>query len=469
MTASFDDTPELLTRMQGLEAELEQLKRSLVGRTLSARAFVLTNKGGLARGWFAVSEDGNPELKLAASDGSVRVELMLDSSDAPRITMYDEDGKQRAALQVGDTGEPSIYLWDGSGVNMTALRTLDDGSCEVVLNGGVEGRLRLATNSQGAAQIELVGEDDRTRVAIRSGESRPAEIMVLDSVGDPRIELFLDSNDATGLKLYDYMDNRRLSVELDEIGTPRVALLDSEEIEIAVLQRGDEVDDEEEEEDADDEDDEEQEDEEEEEAEEDEAQEGQGAPTTVSAGSGFRTFAGVCKKVVVKDDRVAALIYPSDLVEIWQKDRQIPRKDIKVFARAFTYDNDLVIAAMGIATRFTWSTTPFGQRTEHIGVALHLIVLNRGEMHIKGFNVSNIVLVDDRGHQYSSTGGFYWTDADRSFHQHATDITGKARQEGFVLFPAMRIGSTRFTKCVLRELYFVGAEYGESTFEIALK
>ena len=187
MTASFDDTPELLIRMQALEAELKRLKRSFAGRTVSAQAYVLSDKGGHPRGWFAISEDGNPEIKLAGSDGSVRSEIVLDSSDAPRITLYDEEGKQRTALQVSDTGEPSMYLWDGSGANIIALRTLADGSCEIVLNGGVEGRLRLATDSGGAARIELIDEGDHTSVAIRSGDGRPAEIFLPDSFGDLRI------------------------------------------------------------------------------------------------------------------------------------------------------------------------------------------------------------------------------------------------------------------------------------------
>lgn len=456
----MQDSSSLAQRIQTLEAELDSLKRSLNTTTVRAQSFILSTDDGTPRGWMAVNEDGAPEFKLAAEDGSVRAEFVLDESESPRLIMFDDSGRQRAALQVSDSGEPSAYLWDETGVNMIALRTTDEGECEVILNGGVKGRLRLATNPEGAARLELLDEDSQARLVLRSGEDRPAEVLLLDATGDTRAELYLETNDATGLQLHDYLEQRRMTVGLDYIGKPEVLLFDEDDSEVAAL-RPPVLDDEEGDEDALDD-----------ESEDDDPDLDDEEAPSVSVSTALAAASRQLPSSVgglLGDAAVASLIYPTDLLDTWRAAMNHPRHKLQVFDRAFTYDNLIAVALVGCAREFNWqSNNIFGGSTDHQGVAVFAILINRTQKDIKSLDLSKLILVDDRGHQYSSSGSFFWAEEAGSFNSHASDIMGGARQEGFLLFPAMKRGSTRYVKAVLRDSFWVEEDFGERKYEITL-
>jgi hypothetical protein len=463
---------ELTQRLHKLEAELAELKKQFSGRTIQAHMYAVVDNTGRTRGWFGLNEDGNPEFKLAGSDGSIRSEVVLDDSDAPRIVLFDDVGRQRAAIQVAETGEASTYLWDDTGANIIALRARANGSCEIVLTSGITTRLSLATEPEGIAQVELSDDSEEARVVIRSGVDRPGELLLLDSRGSARAEFFLETDDAAGIRLHDHLGHRRLSASLDLIGEPAITIFDDAGQELTSLNSENANFTDQAEtaettgaEDSDDDDSYEFLEEDEELVDLDEN--GEADPDAELR----RELARLRQEnFQLGMSHVAASLYPTDLVDTWCEAMSHSRADVRSYERALSYDSDLAIAIIGIARGYSWHSTSLGGSTSsHTGVAVLLVVANQSSKDIKLLNVGNLVLIDERGHQYSCGGSFYWAEGTPTFNSHGRHLMGNTRQEGFVLFPSLKSGSKRYVRAILLDSFSVGDEFRERRYEISLE
>lgn len=122
---------------------------------------------------------------------------------------------------------------------------------------------------------------------------------------------------------------------------------------------------------------------------------------------------------------------------------------------AYSSDSSLVVVVQGIDYRHLWFTqAPFTSvATNHEGCALYLLVANRTGKPIDGFGIGRMsYLIDNCGYQYSPAQNvFYWVASpNHEYNQHAEFVAPKCKVEGFVLFPALRVGSTGFARCILK-------------------
>jgi hypothetical protein len=97
------------------------------------------------------------EFILHASDGTVRASLSVDRSDTAIFTLYDGKSNDAIKIGVGPTGRPTIAVLDPEGDrNLTlAFNPLGDGGLTMYDSDGITPRLRLWTERDGDAAIEM--------------------------------------------------------------------------------------------------------------------------------------------------------------------------------------------------------------------------------------------------------------------------------------------------------------------------
>lgn len=225
---SFVDTQTLEQRVRELEAVVAALSQKLETETVVARSVMVRDQEGAPRGSMAVSDDGCPEISLLQPNGDIRVQVALGHRGEPRLTLFDQEGRQRSATQLDEAGSPSIYLWDSSGLNLVALRVADNGECEVTLNAGLAGKLRLSATPEGRFVVAMHSETGSETLVLRTGGDTCGDLAIRGANGDPRVRLSLAKNDEVGLTLWDYVGQRRLQVVADEFGDPAVTLFDED-------------------------------------------------------------------------------------------------------------------------------------------------------------------------------------------------------------------------------------------------
>lgn len=138
------------------------------------------------------------------------------------------------------------------------------------------------------------------------------------------------------------------------------------------------------------------------------------------------------------------------------------------FDRRFAKDRILAIAALGI-TNHNWVNTAWGQETAKSGVALYVLAWNRTRRRVESLDVSTGLLIDDRGNQYSSEGGFYWmNEGDNSYHRHSTTLAPNAKLDGFILYPSLRPGANVFVRWYLADSLRIGDKYIDAEYDVEL-
>ena len=158
--------------------------------------------------------------------------------------------------------------------------------------------------------------------------------------------------------------------------------------------------------------------------------------------------------------------------------RQGPTSDSKsvvVYEKRYDSDKVLAVAVLSIDYGFTWQTQPSplfgGQTCTHSGCALSLIVMNRTEKPISNLLIGHhSYLIDDRGYQYSPCDiSFYWVEAGGGqFHRHSDFIAPNSKVDGFVLFPPLRKGSSKFVRWFLRGGFTIDEQYYKGNYDIRL-
>jgi hypothetical protein len=146
-------------------------------------------------------------------------------------------------------------------------------------------------------------------------------------------------------------------------------------------------------------------------------------------------------------------------------------KDLVIYEKRYDSDKVLAVAIISIDYVFQWiSTSRFTGQSEFCrGCKLNLRMMNRTGKAIRDLHVGRGVLIDNRGHQYSSTDGFFcWATEDGQFNKHSDLIAPSAKIEGFVLFPSLRKGSKEFVRWFLGESFRVGEEWHKGSYDVHL-
>jgi len=145
----------------------------------------------------------------------------------------------------------------------------------------------------------------------------------------------------------------------------------------------------------------------------------------------------------------------------WSEAKSERGSALVAFDRKYVADRVLAIAIYGLdpALTLSWSSAFTGDEATKVSTALYVTVLNRTKHRVEYLDASKGVLVDDKGHQYSAEGSFYWRDSEPEFHQHSTTIAPNARLDGFVTFPQLRRGSSNFERWFL----YVSLNVGDAT------
>ena len=135
-------------------------------------------------------------------------------------------------------------------------------------------------------------------------------------------------------------------------------------------------------------------------------------------------------------------------------------------------DHVLAAAIRGIVHRYQYSFTTnlTGQRTDHVGAALYLVILNKTHKRIDDLSVgTDGYLIDDRGHQYTPTDSrFWWSDESGDWHEHSDSLAPNAKMDGFVLYPQLRKASTGFVRWYFAKSFRVGGEFVDGEYNVEL-
>lgn len=152
----------------------------------------------------------------------------------------------------------------------------------------------------------------------------------------------------------------------------------------------------------------------------------------------------------------------------WRRAVDYRGNAVAVFDKRYAKDKIVAVAVLGLDPRFSWSYTSWGTQTNKGGTALYVLVWNRTRRRVEGLDISEGLLVDDRGNQYSSEGGFYWTEGEGQFNKHATTLVPNAKLDGFLLYPALRTGASAFVRWYLADTIHIGDKYIESEYDVEL-
>jgi hypothetical protein len=438
---------------------------------------------------------------------------------------------------------------------MIALRVLAEGRSEMVLNAGINGRVRVSISADGDARVALVGEDNVERMVLATGGERPAELLILDEEGGTRAELYLEANEATVLGLRDDSSTTRLTVGLDDMGDAEIAgyrsdghatyllrpdqdstptqrtvgdsaessdtsplAVDHETSQAGaqswreVLEENVEDDedrddepadeagegarslpellDEEEDlehdelDDQDDLDDEESTDEDELDGGDDEDAEDSGdAEYADDADPSRRHDRGSLPNLwrppseEARDRRLRkeSRFMPEQpagagLIDEWCSTLGVRREAAIECKRSCSSDGTIEITPVAFVPRLRYTLrSSGGDPIERQGGALLLVAQNLSDVDVEHFAIgTKALLVDDRGHQYSSKDAFSWVGPDRHIHHHASTIAAHARQEGFLWFPTMHPGSTCFVRFHLADGYWKHGSFVKATWIVKL-
>ena len=141
---------------------------------------------------------------------------------------------------------------------------------------------------------------------------------------------------------------------------------------------------------------------------------------------------------------------------------------VAAFDHRFAKDKIVAVAVLGLDPRFSWSSTSWGSQTDKQGTALYVLVWNRTRRRVENLDVSDGLLVDDMGNQYSSEGAFYWAEDSGHFNKHATVLVPNAKLDGFLLYPALRTGAAAFVRWYLAGSVHIGDKYIEVEYDVVL-
>lgn len=141
---------------------------------------------------------------------------------------------------------------------------------------------------------------------------------------------------------------------------------------------------------------------------------------------------------------------------------------------SYAFNRSIAVAVLELEFDFDWYSTSFftGEKTDHSGVRLHLVLLNRSSRTALGrvAPASNSMLIDDRGHQYSPESlSMMWDDEDGEWHNHPELLAPGSRMDGFLLFPELRQGSGAFRRWYWNETASRVGTSVQIDFDIPLK
>jgi hypothetical protein len=140
------------------------------------------------------------------------------------------------------------------------------------------------------------------------------------------------------------------------------------------------------------------------------------------------------------------------------------------FDRNYAKDKIVAVAVLGLDPRFAWETTNgwTGEQSPHLGTALYVLVWNRTRQRVESLDISEGLLVDDQGNQYSSEGSFYWSENDGKFNRHGTTLVPNAKLDGFLLYPSLRLGASSYVRWYLADTIQIGDKYIDAEYDVAL-
>lgn len=121
--------------------------------------FTLLDADGRARGVFAMTDAGEPTLRLLAADSTVGVALTLRTNGEPELVLFDSMGRERVLLGVERSGALLRFLAEGGTVR-TTVGLGDDGSAGLVVN-APDGRRRGFLTALPAGGAGLLLRDGR--------------------------------------------------------------------------------------------------------------------------------------------------------------------------------------------------------------------------------------------------------------------------------------------------------------------
>lgn len=186
MTAS-QDTQELLTRLELLEAEGRRWRRGAArwralavgllvsgpalvlmgqdaggaGKTLQAEKFQVVDRTGKARAELALEDGEVPYVRLLDSAQKQRVLLGLNKEGCGTLSFIDGDDKQRINLALTEKGEMALTMQAADGAMRLGLSAGDD-VASLQLNDG-QGKLRSLSfaKTDGSAFQAFFGDDGK--------------------------------------------------------------------------------------------------------------------------------------------------------------------------------------------------------------------------------------------------------------------------------------------------------------------
>lgn len=213
-----------------------KVRATLALRDSNTAGLDLYDANGRGRAGLDLGGEGQPNLWLAAADGTVTMSANAqgvrvgDGSagssfvTAAGFSLVDRNRKNRLALVLKEDESTNLTLSDREGKTGALLDVSPEGARLGLFFAGVV-RAGIG-HRRGGTQLNLFGEDGTDHATLSLMEDGSAGLLFHDADGKQRLSLGVLPNDVAGLSLYDKGERHRLGLSVLGDTSPHLELFD---------------------------------------------------------------------------------------------------------------------------------------------------------------------------------------------------------------------------------------------------